>query len=127
MPKRGPSLALKRPRRPKRGLKPELMPNTPSQGNTKNMLARMRALLRRTGGGELPLRVADLTLDPGNHSALRGDKHIPLSANEYKLLRALMAAPNRILTRAELLDTVWGYGLHPAGHFPARERRTVSA
>jgi len=73
------------------------------------LLARMRALLRRTSGGELPLRVANLTLDPGTHSALRGDKQIPLSATEYNLLRALMAAPNRVLTRAELLETVWGY------------------
>jgi two-component system response regulator MprA len=73
------------------------------------LLARMRALLRGRGAVELPLRVGDLILDPLTHSATRGERSIPLSATEFSLLRELMSASHTVVTRAELLDRVWGY------------------
>jgi DNA-binding response OmpR family regulator len=73
------------------------------------LLARMRALLRR-GGGSLPiLRVSDLELDPATRRAVRGGKTILLSATEYSLLEYLMRHAGRTLTRAQILDHVWQY------------------
>jgi len=73
------------------------------------LLARMRALLRR--GTSLPpvLRVADLSLDPATHRAERAGHGIALSATEYALLEYLMRNAGRVLTRSTLLDHVWQY------------------
>jgi DNA-binding response OmpR family regulator len=73
------------------------------------LLARMRALLRRGGGGLPLLRVGDLELDPATRRAKRNGKTILLSATEYSLLEYLMRHPGRTLTRAQILDHVWQY------------------
>lgn len=73
------------------------------------LLARMRALLRR-GASQLPvLRVGDLELDPATRRAARGEKPILLSATEYSLLDYLMRHAGQTLTRAQILDHVWQY------------------
>ncbi len=73
------------------------------------MLARMRALLRR-GTITPPVLVIDnLKLDPATRHAERGGHSIALSATEFTLLEFLMRHAGRVLTRAELLDHVWQY------------------
>jgi two-component system response regulator MprA len=75
------------------------------------LLARMRALLRRSG---LPpahkvLQYADLSLDTGARNAWRGPRAIQLSTTEFKLLSLLMQSPEQVLSRNEIMDRVWGY------------------
>jgi DNA-binding response OmpR family regulator len=73
------------------------------------LLARMRALLRRPPEmrGSAGLQVADLQLDTVNHIAQRGDRAISLSATEYALLECLMRHPNQTLTRTQIREHVW--------------------
>ena len=73
------------------------------------LLARMRALLRRSASSSTVLQVADLTLDPATRQAARGGKTITLSATEYSLLEYMMRHPNRVLPRSTILDHVWEY------------------
>ena len=74
------------------------------------LLARIRALLRRTGPGEPEtLRFADLVLDTGTHRARRGERVIDLTAKEYDLLEIFMRHPRQVLTREIIYDRVWGY------------------
>jgi two-component system OmpR family response regulator len=73
------------------------------------LLARMRALLRRKEYLPTPLRVADLILDPVTRRATRSGNPISLSTTEYTLLEYLMRHAGRILTRQEILLHVWQY------------------
>lgn len=73
------------------------------------LLARMRALLRRGTSNAPILRLADLQLDPATRQASRMGKTVLLSATEYSLLEFLMRHANCVLTRAQILDHVWQY------------------
>jgi DNA-binding response OmpR family regulator len=73
------------------------------------LLARMRALLRRASSSSTILKVADLVLDPATRHASRGGNSIALSATEYSLLEYMMRHPNRVLPRSTILDHVWQY------------------
>jgi DNA-binding response OmpR family regulator len=74
------------------------------------LLARMRALLRRRPPrGMAPLRVADLTLNPDTHEVTRGDRSIDLTQREFELLEYLMRNERLVISRQRLLDEVWGY------------------
>ncbi|MEX3610480.1 response regulator transcription factor [Rothia sp. LK2588] len=76
------------------------------------VVARIRAVLRRTQSNEIDdsrLRVGDLVLDDDAHEVFRGDREIDLSPTEFKLLRYLMLNPNRVLSKAQILDHVWEY------------------
>ena len=80
--------------------------------NPLEVVARVRALLRRAGGTlqPSPLRhVRGLTLDMQGHSASVNDRQIELTPTEYELLRALMQNTNRAFTRTELISTAFGY------------------
>jgi len=74
------------------------------------LLARLRALLRRTaeGSGET-LRFADLELDPGTREVRRGDETIELTRTEFSLLELFMLNPRQVLTRSVIFERVWGY------------------
>src|SRR5579875_226285 len=76
------------------------------------LAARIRSVLRRTrpdrAGGPL-LTFADIELDQDSYEVRRGGQLIDLSPTEFRLLRYLMLNPNRVLTRAQLLDHVWDY------------------
>lgn len=76
------------------------------------LLARMRAVLRRKGGHASPLLTsAQLTLDPATHEAVaEGRAPLLLSNREFALLQALMVRPGAILSRSELEDRVYGWG-----------------
>ena len=73
------------------------------------LLARMRALLRRKGAPAAPLRMADLILDPASRKVSRGGKTILLSGTEFTLLEYLMRNAGRVVTRSMILDHVWEY------------------
>ena len=74
------------------------------------LLARVRALLRRTseGSGE-PLRFGDLVLDPGTREVTRGGERIELTRTEFSLLELFMLNPRQVLTRSLIFERVWGY------------------
>ncbi len=74
------------------------------------LLARIRALLRRTmKEGPRVYEFEGLTLDTGTHLASREGRVIELTAKEYELLELLMQNPNQVLTRSLIYDRVWGY------------------
>ena len=76
------------------------------------VVARIRAVLRRTAPAEdddAILVVDDLELDDDAHEVRRGGDIIDLSPTEFKLLRYLMMNPNRVLSKAQILDHVWEY------------------
>jgi two-component system OmpR family response regulator len=77
------------------------------------VVARIRAILRRTGAGadaaEGRLVFHDLELDEDSHEVRRAGRDIDLSPTEFKLLRYLMLNPNRVLSKAQILDHVWNY------------------
>jgi DNA-binding response OmpR family regulator len=74
------------------------------------LLARMRALLRRRPPrGSAPLRVGDLTLNADTHEVIRGERQIELTQREFELLEYLMRNERIVISRQRLLDEVWGY------------------
>jgi two-component system OmpR family response regulator len=75
------------------------------------LIARIRAVLRRTGGATQrgTLRVADLELDVDGHRALRAGEPVPLSPTEFRLLRYLMVNAGRVVSKRQILDQVWQY------------------
>jgi two-component system, OmpR family, response regulator MprA len=75
------------------------------------LLARLRALLRRSGepGAEAELRFADLVLDLRTQEARRGERRIELTKTEFQLLELFLRNPRQVLTRSLIFDRVWGY------------------
>jgi two-component system OmpR family response regulator len=75
------------------------------------IVARVQAILRRTGGA-LPgdvLRYADLMLDEQRHEVFRGDTQIDLTGTEFSLLRYFLLNPRRVLSKGQILQNVWRY------------------
>jgi len=74
------------------------------------LLARVRALLRRGAGGRPApvLRVGDLTLNPATREVRRGTRRVELTAREHTLLEYFMRSPGRVLSRPLLAQHVWG-------------------
>ena len=74
------------------------------------LLARLRALLRRTtnGAGEV-LRFADLELDPSTREVRRNGESIELTRTEFSLLELFMMNPRQVLTRSLIFERVWGF------------------
>jgi two-component system, OmpR family, response regulator MprA len=78
------------------------------------LLARLRALLRRAeAGGNGELSYADLTLDPGTREVRRGERELELTKTEFALLEHLMRHPKLVLTRSQIFEAVWGYDFGP--------------
>ncbi len=77
----------------------------------KELLARLRALTRRTGDqAKSPvLSFADLSLDTRTHQVQRGGRTIPLAAKEFAVLECLLREPERVLTRTQIAEHVWNY------------------
>jgi DNA-binding response OmpR family regulator len=74
------------------------------------MLARLRALLRRRPPrGQAALSVGDLKLNPDTHEVLRGERTLELTQREFELLEYLMRNERIVISRQRLLDEVWGY------------------
>lgn len=73
------------------------------------ILARMRALLRRRESSAVKLQVGDLILDDETRMAVRDGQDIYLSATEYSLLEFLMRNAGKTMPRSVILDHVWQY------------------
>ncbi|HEV3001071.1 MAG TPA: response regulator transcription factor [Solirubrobacteraceae bacterium] len=82
------------------------------------LVARVRALLRRTGweGEDRVLRFGDLSLDPVSYEVRRGDRRIDLTRTEHLLLELFLRHPRQVLTRSQIFDRVWGYDFGPASN-----------
>lgn len=74
------------------------------------LLARVRSLLRRQRLNHSPvLRFADLTLDTGSHIVHRGQREVPLTSLEFRVLQEFLLHPRQVLSKDVLLERVWGY------------------
>ena len=85
----------------------------------RELQARIRALLRRSGDGEGEgevLRYGDLELDPLAHEVHRSDRLIELSKTEFLLLDLFMRHPRQVLTRSTIFENVWGYDFGPTSN-----------
>jgi two-component system response regulator MprA len=82
------------------------------------LLARLRALLRRAdpGAEDGALRFADLSLDPQTREVRRGPRAIELTRTEFLLLELLLAHPRQVLTRSAIFQRVWGYDFGPSSN-----------
>ncbi len=82
------------------------------------LLARLRALLRRSGWAEprTVLAFDDLELDTASHEVRRGRRVIELTRTEYALLELLLRHPRQVLTRGQIFDAVWGYDFGTASN-----------
>jgi two-component system response regulator MprA len=84
------------------------------------LLARVRALLRRSGTDEGPaggaLRFGDLVLDPVAYTVHRGHRLLELTRTEFALLELFLRHPRQVLTRSIIFDRVWGYDFGPASN-----------
>jgi two-component system, OmpR family, response regulator MprA len=89
------------------------------------LLARLRALLRRVGGDDGDLEVAgstdvlrfgDLQLDPGTRDVRRGGDEIDLTRTEFALLELFLRNPRQVLTRSIIFERVWGYDFGPSSN-----------
>src|SRR5947207_10490147 len=82
------------------------------------LLARLRALLRRTpvGADHKVLHVADLTLDPATREVVRGSRTIELTKTEFALLELLMINVNIVLPRSTIYERIWDYDFGPTSN-----------
>jgi DNA-binding response OmpR family regulator len=84
--------------------------------NPRELVARVKAILRRSEGSsrpnEKPLHVADLTIDPARREVSVAGEPIALRAKEFDLLRAFAENKGIVLTREQLLNKVWGYDFY---------------
>ena len=79
----------------------------------RELLARIKALLRRSGGAaDGVLEAGDMSLDVAGHRLLIGGNSVHLGPTEFRLLEFLMQHPNRAFDRAQLLDRVWGRSVY---------------
>ena len=87
----------------------------------RELVARVKAMLRRAGGGaglapadatDAVLRHGEITLDPQRHKCSWGEREIFLTATEFLLLRSLMDRPQKVYSRAELVERAYGHGHH---------------
>jgi two-component system, OmpR family, response regulator MprA len=83
------------------------------------LLARLRALLRRATNGDESshlLRFADLELDLGTREVRRGSRSIELTRTEFTLLELFLRNPRQVLTRSIIFERVWGYDFGPTSN-----------
>ena len=82
------------------------------------LLARLRALLRRTVNGVASgrMRFADLELDVGTYEVSRGGRPIELTRTEFLLLELFLLNPRQVLTRSLIFERVWGYDFGPSSN-----------
>ncbi|WP_447979977.1 response regulator [Candidatus Nitrospira bockiana] len=91
------------------------------------LVARVRALLRRGPQVQGPLKAADLELDPVAHRVWRAGKEIPLTNKEYALLEFLLRNKNRVLTRTAIINHVWDMSYDPMTNIVDAHIRAIRA
>jgi len=77
------------------------------------LIARIKALLRREGGSGETLRFDDLSLDPSSCEVRRGERLLELTRTEFVLLELFLRHPRQVLTRDQINEAVWGYDFGP--------------
>jgi two-component system response regulator MprA len=84
----------------------------------RELQARLRALLRRTGEapGQEVLHFEDLVLDPVAHEVYRGERQMELTKTEFLLLELFLRHPRQVLTRSQIFEQVWGYDFGPTSN-----------
>ena len=82
--------------------------------STRELLARIKALLRRSSphATEVTLETDGLQLDPATHRVTTGSQHIALGPTEFRLLQFFMSHPERVHSRERLLNDVWGNNVY---------------
>ncbi len=82
--------------------------------NTEALIARIRALLRRSGTvpTKLKLNFHDISLDPSSHRVLRNGRALHLGPTEFRLLEFFLRHPKRVFSREDVLNAVWGRDIH---------------
>ncbi len=100
----------------------------------RELMARVRALLRRSGsddGEQEVLTYADLTLDPLSYEVRRGEHELVLTRTEFRLLELFLRHPRQVLTRTVIFEHVWGYdfgsGSNALGVYMGYLRRKTEA
>lgn len=80
----------------------------------KELVARIRAVLRRSGkiNGQAQISVGDLMLDTEQHRLSIGDKQLEVSPTEFRLMQFFMTHPDKVFSRTQLLDQVWGRSVY---------------
>lgn len=80
----------------------------------KELIARIRAVLRRSGKiqGQVQIILGDLTLDIEQHRLTIGDQQLDVSPTEFRLMHFFMMHPDKVYTRTQLLDQVWGRSVY---------------
>ncbi len=84
--------------------------------NPRELVARVRAILRRTEGGMhpegTPLRLGDLTVDPARREVHAGGRGLELRTQEFEVLLTLVRQPGRVFSREQLLQQAWGFDFY---------------
>lgn len=82
------------------------------------LLARVRALLRRGGAGDGAhvLRLADLTVNPGTRRVHRGEREVHMTKTEFDLLELLLVNRRIVLSRDVIMDRIWGYNFETSSN-----------
>jgi two-component system phosphate regulon response regulator PhoB len=80
----------------------------------KELIARIRAVLRRSGKiqGSAQITLGDLVLDTEQHRLTIGEKQLEVSPTEFRLMHFFMTHPNKVYSRTQLLDQVWGRSVY---------------
>ena len=80
----------------------------------KELIARVRAVLRRSGKiqGSAQIELGDLVLDTEQHRLSIGDKQLDVSPTEFRLMQFFMTHPDKVYNRTQLLDQVWGRSVY---------------
>ena len=83
----------------------------------RELLARMRALLRRHDEeSQVVLSIEDITLDAQAHEVIRGERRLELTRTEFSLLELFLRHPRQVLTRSAIFEHVWGYDFGAASN-----------
>ncbi|HEY9200555.1 MAG TPA: phosphate regulon transcriptional regulator PhoB [Gammaproteobacteria bacterium] len=80
--------------------------------SVRELKSRIQAVLRRSMPDEQPIKIGELFLDPVSQRVRVGDNTLDLSPTEFKLLHYFMGHPDRVFSRSQLLDQVWGTGVY---------------
>lgn len=80
--------------------------------SVRELKSRIQAVLRRSMPDEQPIKIGELFLDPVSQRVKVGDSNLDLSPTEFKLLHYFMGHPDRVFSRSQLLDQVWGTGVY---------------
>jgi len=80
--------------------------------SVRELKSRIQAVLRRSMPDEQPIKIGELFLDPVSQRVKIGDNALDLSPTEFKLLHYFMGHPDRVFSRSQLLDQVWGTGVY---------------